>query len=181
MNCPKCKEEMHTRKIGSVEVDECAKCNSAWFEEDELRKCKDEAESDLQWMDFELWENQDRFEVSAKSMSCPKCDAKMAAIEYGESGVEVDVCLKCKGIWLDGGEFQKIIEALTEELDTKTAAEYMKASLEEAKEIITGPEGFISEWRDFLTVLRMLEYRVFAENPKVADTILGIQEKTSFL
>jgi hypothetical protein len=87
----------------------------------------------------------------------------------------VDFCLQCQGVWLDANEFQKIIEELSEELTAKTASEYLRASLKEAKEIITGPETFISEWRDLKTVMRMLHYRVLAENPKVVTTIMGIQ------
>lgn len=41
-------------------------------------------------------------------MNCPVCDAKLRAIE--KSGIEVDICPDCKGIWLDRGEMEKLIE-----------------------------------------------------------------------
>ncbi len=176
MKCPNCKEELRPRMIGTVQVDECEKCNGAWFDTDELRKLKDETDSDLSWMDFELWKHQDRFRVSARPHQCPKCDANMASIAYDETGIEIDHCVGCKGVWLDGGEFQKIIDALTEELLSRSALEYIRASLEEAKELITGPESFVSEWRDFLTVMRMLQYRVLVENPKVNDALVELQK-----
>ncbi len=50
--------------------------------------------------------------------------------------------------------------------------------LKRHKEIVTGNEGLISEWKDFVTVLRMMEYRILAENPELADTIIKVQ-KTS--
>lgn len=42
-------------------------------------------------------------------MMCPVCngvDLKMAE----RQGVEIDYCPKCRGIWLDRGELDKIIE-----------------------------------------------------------------------
>jgi len=51
----------------------------------------------------------------------------------------------------------------------------VRASLEEAKEILTGPEGLISEWRDFLTVIRLLEYRLFVEHAKLLQTLTVIR------
>lgn len=127
-------------------------------------------------MDFSLWKHEDRFRVSAKEIKCPRCKTTMAGIDYDKTGIEVNYCMKCGGVWLDGGEFKKIIDALTEELLTKSASEYVKASIEEAKEIITGPESFISEWRDFNTIMRMLQYRILAENPKLTDALINLQK-----
>ena len=41
-------------------------------------------------------------------MNCPVCDAKLRAVE--KMGVEVDVCPDCKGVWLDRGELDKLVE-----------------------------------------------------------------------
>ena len=41
-------------------------------------------------------------------MNCPTCnvDLKMA----DRQGVEIDYCPQCRGVWLDRGELDKIIE-----------------------------------------------------------------------
>ena len=52
----------------------------------------------------------------------------------------------------------------------------VKVSLKEASEIFTNPKGLISEWRDLKAVLRMLRYRVFIENPKFRNILVGIQK-----
>jgi hypothetical protein len=52
--------------------------------------------------------------------------------------------------------------------------------LEEAKEIFVGDEGFVSEWKDFLTVTRLLQYRVLVENPKVAELLIALQTTSPF-
>ena len=68
-----------------------------------------------------------------------------------------------------------------EELLTKTVSDYIKASLAEAKEIVTGSEGIISEWKDFATVLRMLQYRVLSGNPNLQDALVKLSQSSPFI
>jgi hypothetical protein len=104
----------------------------------------------------------------------------MATISYTATGVTVDYCAEGHGVWLDKGEFQAIIEALEKEIMSKDISDYVTASLEEAKEILIGDEGFVSEWKDFLTVARLLQYRVLVENPKVAELLTALQTTSPF-
>ena len=41
-------------------------------------------------------------------MKCPVCDAELTMSE--RQGIEIDYCPKCRGVWLDRGELDKIIE-----------------------------------------------------------------------
>jgi len=41
-------------------------------------------------------------------MNCPVCDEKLREVE--RHGVQVDVCPSCKGVWLDRGELDKILD-----------------------------------------------------------------------
>lgn len=41
-------------------------------------------------------------------MNCPVCQIELAITE--RQGVEIDYCSQCRGIWLDRGELEKIIE-----------------------------------------------------------------------
>lgn len=42
-------------------------------------------------------------------MNCPVCkDAKLVMSE--RQGIEIDYCPNCRGVWLDRGELDKIIE-----------------------------------------------------------------------
>lgn len=45
-------------------------------------------------------------------MKCPLCHVDLKMSE--RHGVEVDYCPKCRGVWLDRGELDKIIEKATE-------------------------------------------------------------------
>jgi Zn-finger nucleic acid-binding protein len=40
-------------------------------------------------------------------MNCPLCSVELQMSE--RSGVEIDYCPKCRGVWLDRGELDKII------------------------------------------------------------------------
>jgi Zn-finger nucleic acid-binding protein len=41
-------------------------------------------------------------------MKCPVCSVDLTMAE--RQGVEIDYCPKCRGVWLDRGELDKIIE-----------------------------------------------------------------------
>lgn len=41
-------------------------------------------------------------------MQCPVCDATL--VMSNRNGVEIDYCPSCRGVWLDRGELDKIIE-----------------------------------------------------------------------
>ena len=41
------------------------------------------------------------------AMMCPRCDVPLDVSQ--RQGVETDVCPRCRGVWLDRGELDKII------------------------------------------------------------------------
>lgn len=48
-------------------------------------------------------------------MKCPVCpDADLVMAD--RQGIEIDYCAKCRGVWLDRGELDKIIERSTEDV-----------------------------------------------------------------
>ena len=174
--CPKCKDELIPKKIGTVEVDECHKCKGVWFDKGELRHAKDGADSDLNWLDFDIWKHADQFKSTACVHLCPSCQEPMVTIEYGKSKVVIDYCQSCKGTWLEKDEFKKIIESLEDELSTKSFSDYIKETVKEGIEIVSGPESFVSEWKDFSNILRFMEYRLFVEKPTLLNTIMSAQK-----
>jgi hypothetical protein len=50
-------------------------------------------------------------------MDCPVCHVKLQMAE--RKGVEIDYCPQCRGIWLDRGELDKIIEKSQSENSTQ--------------------------------------------------------------
>jgi uncharacterized protein len=40
-------------------------------------------------------------------MNCPVCSNELKVVD--REGIEIDLCPKCRGVWLDRGELEKII------------------------------------------------------------------------
>lgn len=49
-----------------------------------------------------------RTQDAVNAMLCPVCRTGLALSDRG--GVEIDYCPSCRGVWLDRGELDKIIE-----------------------------------------------------------------------
>ncbi|MBS4235475.1 zf-TFIIB domain-containing protein [Campylobacter vulpis] len=52
-------------------------------------------------------------------MLCPVCNVDLMMSD--RSGVEIDYCPKCRGVWLDRGELDKIIERSTPAANTNSS------------------------------------------------------------
>lgn len=101
MHCPKCRtEELSTRrsKDSDVAVDWCAECRGVWFDAGELAAALTVATKDLT--------------VPRKAQKigllCPKCEKSLYSFHYPQTLVTIDMCKKCKGLWLNSGEFKEI-------------------------------------------------------------------------
>jgi Zn-finger nucleic acid-binding protein len=46
-------------------------------------------------------------------MNCPSCLTTLQLAE--RQGVEIDYCPKCRGVWLDRGELDKIVDRMAQE------------------------------------------------------------------
>ena len=44
---------------------------------------------------------------------CPNCNTSMQNVN--RSGVDIDMCPSCRGVWLDRGELEKLLEGQREE------------------------------------------------------------------
>lgn len=42
-------------------------------------------------------------------MNCPACES-VALVMSERQGIEIDYCPKCRGVWLDRGELDKIVD-----------------------------------------------------------------------
>ena len=50
-----------------------------------------------------------RLAVSLISMTCPKCQGEMRT--YERNGIHVDQCTECRGLFLDRGELEHLVQA----------------------------------------------------------------------
>lgn len=55
-------------------------------------------------------------------MKCPNCEETLVMTE--RQGIEIDYCPKCRGVWLDKGELDKIIERSSSAQSTQEQKQY---------------------------------------------------------
>jgi uncharacterized protein len=59
--------------------------------------------------------------TSAAGMPCPVCRVSLVMSE--RQGVEIDYCSQCRGVWLDRGELDKIIERSAQDMPPTAPAQ----------------------------------------------------------
>ena len=171
MLCPICKIKLSEVIFHKVGINSCSKCLGFWLEEDELRMAKDEKDKEISWLDIDLWQDKTKLKISRGQKICPVCRLPLYEVEYSDSRVKVDVCNLCLGTWLDRGEFKKIIEHLKNRANYEVLNNYTKNLVQEFQEIFIGPETIKEEISDFLTVLKLLNYKFTVQHPTIAEII----------
>jgi Zn-finger nucleic acid-binding protein len=104
MICPKCqvaKLRKRRAKGQDFTVQYCLKCKGVWFDRYELDEVMPEAIKEL--------EVPGNAQKDAECL-CPKCNKPLYAFDYPQTYVTIDMCKRCKGLWLDRGEFKEIRE-----------------------------------------------------------------------
>ena len=126
-NCPECGLGMKEMKYtGSCElmIDYCESCSGVWFDGGELGELKaisEKLEDVKLRISREVWNL--RFNLHKRSaLTCPKCLAKTLHTFNTSEGVTVDLCDKCRGMWMDKGETARAAELETDFPDYRAVA-----------------------------------------------------------
>ncbi len=101
MICPKCrKATLAEIQVGDVQtvVDQCRTCGGIWFDRTELEAIMDLAVKNLSIPSG----------AEDTKRTCPRDFEKMVTFRYPQTDVMVDMCSRCDGLWLDGGELTEI-------------------------------------------------------------------------
>ncbi|MEI6217775.1 MAG: zf-TFIIB domain-containing protein [bacterium] len=173
--CPNCNVKLMAKSIGPVDVDECEQCGGIWFDKDELREAKDATDSDLHWLNFQIWKHQKDFTAIPSEPKCPNGHKSMVSLKYGHTAVVIDYCPTCRGTWLNKGQFKKIIDSLEDEVVSKDFSGYVKEAVREGVALANGTDSLLSEWKDLVSVLRLMQYRLFVEHPTLLSTVVSVQ------
>ncbi|MDD5738789.1 MAG: zf-TFIIB domain-containing protein [Candidatus Pacebacteria bacterium] len=175
MKCPTHQEqEMKKAMFYNTQVDYCPICLGVWFTEDELRQAKDQKDKTLQWLDVDLWSEATKFQVEKTPKVCPVDSVPLYQVNYNHSNIKVDICDFCRGVWLDRGEFKKIINYLQGKKVDEILHHYLKSFVEEGKEIFIGPETFKEEVDDFMAVVKLFKDKLLVQHPALAIFIANL-------
>ena len=175
MFCPTCKNvDLENVIFNDVEADFCPQCLGLWFELDEFAQAKNKKDQTLNWLDIDLWKNSKKMRIDAGQKVCPLCEVPLYAINYGNSKIQVDFCSLCQSLWMERGEFAKIIDYLRVEKSQQILKHYAKNLLTEGVEMLWGPEDFTAEVKDFTAVLKMLRYKLAVQHPVITRLISAL-------
>ena len=125
--CPVCLgTKMEKVSIGprrAVEVDHCRRCGGAWLEQGEVQRLRSVPKTQL-WKEIEkqrsatpprchdchalIGRGDERCASCGRSnlLDCPACDRPMRRQDY--TGLSLDVCKSCRGVWFDHEELEAI-------------------------------------------------------------------------
>lgn len=113
VNCPQCASDLTPVAYEGVSVHACDTCGGEFLASDELRGL---AASHRGGAGDELCPADRRLRSACpagvqRSLCCPECGEPMdAAIFGGETGILVDRCGSCEGLWIDRQELERIQE-----------------------------------------------------------------------
>lgn len=107
MNCPKCKTAaLAPTQVQAVQVDQCPRCHGIWFDEQELGRLLAADRKDLK----PLARSTNDPGTDAVTGGCPRDGKELLRVRSAKDRqVVVDICPRCRGIWLDGGEFRRLL------------------------------------------------------------------------
>jgi len=181
MNCPDCAKELIPKDYKDIEIHECPNCRGKWFERGQLESAKDNENENISWLDFDPF-GKDAEELSTQSegKQCPKCSKNMSSLRYSKSNIIIDKCLYCEGVWLDSGEFPKIIKYIENVINTESARDYSIDTFNQFLKVMTSSDNVGSEIKDLMALVKLLEMRIAAEHPTLANTLREIYRNIPF-
>lgn len=108
MKCPKCEQtELAAQVVQDVEVDQCPSCRGIWFDEQELPRVLTLNPADLK----PLTQGRSRPDLDRVAAACPvDATALIRVFSQQDRQVVLDRCPNCLGVWLDGGEFKRLVQ-----------------------------------------------------------------------
>ena len=107
LKCPRCLFYLKAENIKGHEVDHCFRCGGSFLEKGKEAKILGESSSSDYWKGTEICERK-----GPRNVLCPKDQESLISYSVGfeENNVEVDLCPKCEGLWLDPKEGKKLFD-----------------------------------------------------------------------
>lgn len=107
MKCPACQNPLREKGAGGMTLELCyGGCGGIWFDAGELERVDLRAGTTL----HTIWQVPAGRVTRTEPRCCPKCPGQVLERKWfsEKQEVEIDQCPKCRGIWLDAGEFTRV-------------------------------------------------------------------------
>jgi len=114
MRCPNCEQTLRPITYEGIRIETCDGCQGEWLDAQELKHVVQAREQRFSKPEIEALSATTTITgvdvVDAdRDLKCPKCHGQTDAINYGgDTGIVIDKCSDCGGIWLDSDELEKI-------------------------------------------------------------------------
>ncbi len=117
LSCPVCHCDLGELDDGGVLVDRCPNCAGVWLDGNELTRLiegrgRSFAPEVVQQLREKLSAGRKGYQHGPREAAdrpCPRCGGTLRSFNYAYStGVIVDRCPACKGVWTDYGEIEQI-------------------------------------------------------------------------
>ena len=177
--CPADSAALDLYALSRIKFEGCPTCHGMWLDKDELRKLKNKVnDGQLHWLNREV-NDIEKTSMISSSRICPKCpSSKLRSVMFGHSGVVIDWCPDCQGIWLDRSEFDSISEYLRSEATSATRKQIAQELAHDLKKIVTGedPESRLAELGDIPATLEALANTIIFDRPEVFSLVTNIAQ-----
>lgn len=111
MKCPNCDKNMEEKNIKGFVIDYCKNCEGMFFGAGELALAKENLNDVTEFKDIKHGDN--KKDHPKKTYICPVCKKEMKEIVYQyDSGIHIDICYQCNGIFLGANELFEINDYL---------------------------------------------------------------------
>lgn len=114
MKCPRCENELKEIDYEGITIDTCEKCHGKWLDHKEIahiHKMEDETFSEEEKAKVRGFHQPVVKEIQQPEtpLLCPRCNLPLRVLNYAYStGVIIDRCNQCHGIWLDKEEIEHV-------------------------------------------------------------------------
>jgi Zn-finger nucleic acid-binding protein len=112
MNCPKDQHPFKPDRVGHVAVNRCTMCAGLWLDYSALDQIENEVfpEEDLKGTLI--------YNEVPSDLKCPVCGEPMQTFDYRGWNLQMQICPKLHGFFLDAGEEKQVLQLMRQRLQS---------------------------------------------------------------
>jgi Zn-finger nucleic acid-binding protein len=108
--CPRCHVPLLAEEYGDIVMEHCERCGGRWMDPEDLKAVLDIIRLPIHGSTVRT--GIDLTDVQ-ENAACPRCGVPMEPFNYAsDSGIVLDKCRTCGGLWLDGGDLERVLAAV---------------------------------------------------------------------